>query len=93
MDLQEYNYEILYIPGKENGPPHALSRQPGVDQGKGDNQGIVVIPAEIFRTATTQATDKVLVPPLNEVKRGIMNLVHDHPSVGHPGHDKTLRKT
>jgi uncharacterized protein with PIN domain len=25
LDLQEYNYKILYIPGKENGPPDALS--------------------------------------------------------------------
>jgi hypothetical protein len=24
LDLQEYDYEILYIPGKENGPPDAL---------------------------------------------------------------------
>jgi hypothetical protein len=25
LDLQEYDYEILYIPGKENGPPDMLS--------------------------------------------------------------------
>jgi hypothetical protein len=37
MDLQEYDYEIQYIPGKENGPPDVLSRQPGVDKGQEDN--------------------------------------------------------
>jgi hypothetical protein len=42
VDLQEYNYKIQYIPGKENGPPDALSHQPGVDKGQEDNQGIVV---------------------------------------------------
>jgi hypothetical protein len=63
-----------------------------VDQGKEDNQGIIVIPPEKFKAAITTTWNKVLVPPLNEVKRGIMNLVHDHPSTGHPGHDKTLRK-
>src|SRR5229473_2659613 len=28
-DLQEYDYEIRYIPGKTNVPPDALSRPPG----------------------------------------------------------------
>jgi hypothetical protein len=63
-----------------------------VDQGKEDNQGITIIPPEKFKTATVTATDKVQVPLLNKVKRGIMNLIHDHPSAGHPGHDETLRK-
>jgi hypothetical protein len=31
MDLQEYDYKIQYIPGKENTPPDALSKQLGVD--------------------------------------------------------------
>jgi hypothetical protein len=83
--VQEYNYKILYIPGKENTPPNALSRQPGVDQGKDDNQDIIVLPSERFRMATTMTTDKILVPPLNEVKRGIMNLMHDDLTAGHPG--------
>jgi hypothetical protein len=64
-----------------------------VDQGKEDNQGIIIIPPEKFKIVTITSMDKVLVPPLNEVKRGIMNLVHDHPSTGHPGCDETLRKT
>jgi hypothetical protein len=37
LDLQEYDYEILYILGKENGPPDALSQPPGANQGKEDN--------------------------------------------------------
>jgi hypothetical protein len=70
--------------------PDALSQQLGVDKGQGDNQGVVVILAEKFKTtisATKHITPegKVHVPPLNEVKRGIMQLIHDHPSVGHPG--------
>jgi hypothetical protein len=48
LDLQEYDYEILYIPGKENGPPDTLSQPPGADQGKEDNQGITVLPPEKF---------------------------------------------
>jgi hypothetical protein len=90
VDLQEYDYEIQYIPGKENALPDTLSRQPGVDKGQGDNQGMVVLPAEKFKTtisATSHTTPegKVCIPPLNEVKRGIMQLIHDHPLAGHPG--------
>jgi hypothetical protein len=58
----------------------------------------VVILVEKFK-ATISATKhitpegKVCIPPLNEVKRGIMQLTHNHPMAGHPGRDKTLQKT
>jgi hypothetical protein len=55
----------------------------------------VVIPAEKFKiSATSHITSegKVRIPPLNEVMRGIMHLIHDHPSTGHPGRDETFRK-
>ena len=45
-DLQEYDYEILYMPGKTNTPPDALSRPPGADKGEADNKDIVVLPEE-----------------------------------------------
>jgi hypothetical protein len=95
MGLQEYDYEIQYIPGKENMPPDTLSWQLGADKGQEDNQGMVVILVEKFKTTisvTSHITPegKVCVPPLDEVKRGIMKLVHDHPSAGHPGWDETI---
>ena len=92
-DLQEYDFDILYIPGKTNIPPDALSRLPGVDQGKEDNQQVTVLPEQKFKVATTTSETKINIPPIDVVKQGIMNLMHDHPSVGHPGQDETLRKT
>jgi hypothetical protein len=73
MDLQEYDYEIQYIPGKENVPLDALSWQPGADKGQEDNQGIMVILAEKFKTTISAMSHntpdgKVCVPPINEVK-------------------------
>ena len=50
-DLQEYDYEIQHIPGKDNIPADALSHPPEVDQGKTDNQNIVVIPSTKFKIA------------------------------------------
>src|SRR6266705_3201041 len=91
-DLQEYDFDILYIPGKANVPPDALSRPPGADRGKEDNQDVIILPEAKFTAATAALDGKTLVPALNEVKRGIMALVHDHPTAGHPGRDETLRK-
>jgi hypothetical protein len=94
--VQEYDYEIQYILGKENGPPDALSWQLGADKGQEDNQGVVVILTEKFKiSATSHITKKgkVCVPPIEEVKGGIMHLIHDDPTTGHPGWDETIRKT
>jgi hypothetical protein len=30
--------------------------------------------------------------PLEDQKRALMLLIHDHPTAGHPGQDKTIRK-
>jgi hypothetical protein len=54
MDLQEYNYEIKYIPGKTNTPADTLSRPPEVDKGDQDNQEITLILPEQFTIATSK---------------------------------------
>ena len=90
-DLQEYDFQLEYILGKTNIPSDFLSRPPLADQGKTDNQSIIVIPPEKCRTSTMK-DNKIQVPPILEVKRGIMNLYHDHPLAGHPGRDETIRK-
>jgi hypothetical protein len=30
--------------------------------------------------------------PSKDQKRALMPLIHDHPTVGHPGRDETIRK-
>src|SRR6266850_1577598 len=57
-DLQEYDYEIKHIPGSTNIPADALSRPPGVDKGKEDNQNVAVIPPEKFMTINTTITNQ-----------------------------------
>jgi RNase H-like domain found in reverse transcriptase/Integrase zinc binding domain/Chromo (CHRromatin Organisation MOdifier) domain len=91
-DLQEYNYEILYILGKTNMPPDVLSRSLEADQGKKDNKDVVIIPDEKFKIAATEIEGKIRVPNLNKVKCRIIRLIHDLPTARHPGWDKTLRK-
>jgi hypothetical protein len=93
-DLQEYDYEIEYIPGKNNEAADALSRPPRADHGKNDNQGIIMIPPHHIRTITTHPAYLLPIPAHDEeLKRTIMTLLHDHPTAGHPGRDETLQRT
>jgi hypothetical protein len=86
-DLQEYDYRIQHIPGKENIPADALSRPPNADQGKEDNKNVAVIPPDKFINTLQTET------PLTDLtKRTLMALVHDHPTAGHLGRDETIRK-
>ena len=84
-DLQEYDFQLEYIPGKTNITANALSRPPGVNKGEEDNRNIIVILEHQINTIT--------VPNVQEVKRAIMVEMHDHPTAGHPGRDETLRCT
>src|SRR5258708_9177008 len=52
-DLQEYDFEIHYIPGKTNTRPDILSQPLNVDQWKEDNHGITILPPAMFINQTT----------------------------------------
>jgi hypothetical protein len=86
-DLQEYDYQIQYIPGNTNIPADALSRPSNTDQGKDDNRDIALIPSERFINTTHTNTNYS-----EDMKRNLMVLYHDHPTAGHPGRDETIRK-
>jgi hypothetical protein len=54
-----------------------------------------MLPLEKFKTLVENITSegKVCILLLNEVKRGIMDLIYDHLSARHPRQDEMLRKT
>jgi hypothetical protein len=64
-----------------------------VDHRENNNQSITILPDGKFKIATIEPGSKILVPPLDVVKCGIMRLMHDLPTAGHPGCDEMLRKT
>ena len=47
-ELQDYDFKIVHVPGSTHAVADALSRPPGVDQGKEDNQDITMIPDTTF---------------------------------------------
>ena len=85
-DLQEYDFEMVHIPGSTNGPADALSWPPGTDKGKNDNQNIIMIPPHRIWTAIT------LESPLEQFLRNILKETQNHPTTGHPRWDETIRK-
>ena len=48
MELQDYHFILEYVPGKTHTVVDALSRPPGADKGKEDNQDITMIPEHAF---------------------------------------------
>ena len=92
-DLQDYDFVLQHIPGKTNTLPNVLSRLPTEDKGKDDNKGITVLPKSRISSALQGCPPgKISVPALPEVRKGILRSCHDHPMMGHPGRDETLRK-
>ena len=86
VDLEEYDFEMVHIPGSTNGPADALSRPPGTDKGENDNQNIIMIPPHCIRMAIT------LESPSDQFLRNVLQELHDHPTTRHPRRDETLRK-
>ena len=87
-DLQEYDFQLEYIPGKTNTVADALSRPTDIDQGQEDNKDITILPQQICVLHTPKG--QVIVPNMKEVKRAIVSKAHDTPTAGHPGRDEML---
>ena len=89
-DLQEYDFQLEYIPGKTNTVADALSWPANANQGQQDNKDITVLPQQICVLHTLEG--QVIIPNVKEVKRAIVSKAHDAPTAGHPGRDEMLQK-
>jgi hypothetical protein len=47
-ELQDYNLQIKHVPGKLHAAPDMLSRPPGSDLGKDDNQDVTLLTSDLF---------------------------------------------
>jgi hypothetical protein len=89
--LAEYNFKLIYKPGKYNKVDH-LSRRPDYDEGKEDNHNVTILKDELFVRATALNTLEELVLVAQEGKN---DLVQDwqklHPKI-HKCNDHWLHK-
>lgn len=54
-ELQDYNFSLHHKSGLLMGKPNTISRRPDFDQGKGDNEDIIVLKADHFRSLHLRA--------------------------------------
>jgi hypothetical protein len=122
--LQDYNFRIAHVQGKNNTPADALSR-PSEDERQQSKQQVTLLPSEVFlnlantgnedsleyllmqeqgkhsgwikehngqqakgMTLWTAEDSRILVPPIDGLKRRIMHAYHNR-LMGHPGRDET----
>jgi hypothetical protein len=77
QELAEFDFELQHVPGKKHVPADFLSRPFGENQGKDDNEDLILLPPARFAL-----TD---FPTTIEDKRRVLQAYHNHPLAGHPG--------
>ena len=58
LELADYDIEIHHLKGSANGQADTLSRRPDLNQGEGDNEGVVVLPDALFARSTKQKEEQ-----------------------------------
>ena len=66
MELEEYNFKLVHIKGRENRRADMLSRWPSYNQGEEDNKGVVVLPEHLFVQTAHMITYEPEEPPLQD---------------------------
>ena len=70
-ELQDYNFTLKHIAGKTNAAADMLSKPPGVEQGKKDNQEITMLDPTIFirllQPGDPRTTESIIVDAQNQL--------------------------
>jgi hypothetical protein len=62
--LQDYNFVLTHIPGKQNSKADILSRRPGTETGQDDNDNTILLPESLFISAITQLEPIEFLPQI-----------------------------
>ena len=82
QELAEFDFELQHVPGKKHVPADFLSRPFGENQGKDDNEDLVLLPPARFALMN--------FPDNLEERHRILQAYHDHPLAGHLGIANTI---
>ena len=82
QELAEFNFELRHVPRKKHIPADFLSQPFGENQGKDDNENLILLPPAWFALTS--------FPTELEDQRRILQAYHDHPLARHPGIANTI---
>ena len=82
QELAKFDFELRHVPGKKHIPADFLSQPFGENQGKDDNEDLVLLPPARFA--------QVEFPTELKDRCNVLQLYHDHPLAGHPGIANTI---
>ena len=82
QELAEFDFELQHVPRKKHIPADFLSRPFGENQGKDDNEDLILHPPARFALMS--------FPTTIEGKCRVLQAYHDHPLAGHPGIANTI---
>ena len=82
--LQDYWFKLEHFPGKSNTIADLLSRRKDFEGGVNPNEGVTVLPEELFSRTIYLEDDP-------DVRRRALHQIHDTPIGGHPGISNTWR--
>ena len=82
QELVEFDFQLQHVPGKKHIPADFLSQPFGENQGKDDNEDLILLPPACFALMS--------FPTELEDRYHILQAYHNHPLAGHPGIANTI---
>ena len=93
--LQDFDYSLKHIPGSTNTVADLLSQRKDLNKGVDSNEPRILLPDHLFALTNPIAptnpikVHKVFLEDDHDLRRDILQTLHDSPAAGHPGISNT----
>ena len=74
-ELQEYDFSLHHIPGKQNSKADILSRRPGFEKGADDNENTILLPESLFIRAVIELEPITFLPRILRNRKNLDKMV------------------
>ena len=87
--LQDFDYTLEHIPGSTNTVANLLSRRKDLNKGVDSNEPHILLPDHLFAPTNPIEVHKVFLEDDPNLRRNILQNLHDSPATGHLGISNT----
>jgi len=87
--LQDFDYTLEHIPGSTNTVADLLSRRKDLNKGVDSNEPRILLPDHLFAPTNPIEVHKIFLEDDPDLRRDILQTLHDSPAAGHPGISNT----